>query len=273
VSFNTVISAHLKKGNLEAAEKLIKEMKRRGVHPNEATFGSLIEFHVKRGDVERAESLVRELEQSEGVRPDAKVFTSLLGHHARLGDTRAARRLLERMLKDGVALDKWTCTLLVKCLGQKEDTENVKKVVEFMRKAKIGIDAAVLSAVLSLRAKKGDLEGAEAELEKWLREDGGRAQLKRDKRSALEIFNILLDGHAKKGDVWAAERSFRTRAKEFRATPNVSTFNTLIHYSLEAGLLKKAETVFEEMKKQNVGPNEATEGLRKRLEETLKAKK
>ncbi|KAF9350311.1 hypothetical protein BGX26_011487 [Mortierella sp. AD094] len=94
-------------------EKLLLEMKARGVKPDVVTYGKLIHQYVLLRDIEQAEMLLHEMVKS-GISPNGFALNTLMNGFTLIEDMDKAVELFRRMRKYGVEADATTFTTLIK---------------------------------------------------------------------------------------------------------------------------------------------------------------
>jgi len=102
VSYTTVIHAHARSGNVDAAEQGLERMLAADVEANVVSYSALIGACAKAGDVERAERWFDRM-RSAGIRGNNVSYSVLLNVCAKAADHERAEKWLEAMCADGVA--------------------------------------------------------------------------------------------------------------------------------------------------------------------------
>ena len=150
------------KRGFERAERVLEEMRARGVSPTVVTYNTLIDACVSRG--EPAESMFKVLSAlvRDGHRPDVVTYTTLLKHFGKRGDVVAARWLMREMEADAnVRVDASAVNALVDALCRGGRTREATEVARAMRET-LNPDANTYGALLDGFARVGDDRSAAA---------------------------------------------------------------------------------------------------------------
>jgi len=128
VTFNTLIDALVRQGDLAKASELFRDMIVKNVLPDLITYSTLIKGHCSCGDLEQGLQLLG-LMQRRGIAPDAVLFNSILDGCAH----RQMRSLTEQVLRDmeaaSIAPSNFTLSILVKLYGRCGDLNAAFEVV------------------------------------------------------------------------------------------------------------------------------------------------
>lgn len=116
-SFNTSISAHARRGDIEACRRVLERMRDNGVRPDQYTFNTIADSAAKRGDPTAAANVLAVMAE-EGITPDLITYNSCLAACGRKGDLRKARTLLELMREDGLAPDRRSYSAVITAAGR-----------------------------------------------------------------------------------------------------------------------------------------------------------
>merc|ERR1719409_808510 len=139
VTYNTLIDACARVGEMEKATALFRDMCERGVDPDLITYSTVIKGYCVQGDLEQGIQLFS-LMRKRNIKPDAILFNSILDGCAR----KRMRTLTEQVLRDmeeaKVAPSNFTLSILVKLYGREGDLDRAFEVVE-QYPAKYGFQA------------------------------------------------------------------------------------------------------------------------------------
>ena len=82
------------------AERLLRKMEKHSgeISPSRVTYNAVICAYAKQGNMDRAASILEEMENSETVHPITNDYNALLGGYARLGRAKEAEEVLRRMV-------------------------------------------------------------------------------------------------------------------------------------------------------------------------------
>jgi pentatricopeptide repeat protein len=160
VTYNTLIDALVRQGELDRATDLFRDMSLKAVTPDLITYSTLIKGHCVRGDLEHGLQLLG-LMQRRGIQPDAILFNSILDGCAH----KQMRSLTEMVLKDmqtaGIAPSNFTLSILVKLYGRCNDLEMAFQVVDtYPQKYGFDLNAQVYTCLMSACIANGYLDKA-----------------------------------------------------------------------------------------------------------------
>lgn len=128
-TFNTLIDALVRDGDLDRATELFREMPLQGVSPDLITYSTLIKGHCTRGDLEQGLQLLG-LMQRQGITPDAVLFNSILDGCAHKQMRTLTEQVLKEMQAAGVKPSNFTISILVKLYGRCGDLDAAFEVFE-----------------------------------------------------------------------------------------------------------------------------------------------
>lgn len=159
-SFNTLIDALVREGDLTRAAELYREMPLQGVAPDLITFSTLIRGHCTSGDLEQALQLLGVM-QRQGITPDAVLFNSILDGCAH----KQMRTLTEQVLHDmeaaGVLPSNFTISILVKLYGRCGDLDAAFEVFDtYPKKFGFQLNAQVYTCLMSACISNGAMPRA-----------------------------------------------------------------------------------------------------------------
>lgn len=160
VTYNTLIDALVRQGDMDAASGMFRDMTLNGVMPDLITYSTLVKGHSSRGDLEQGLQLIGQMQRC-GITPDAIVFNSILDGCAH----KQMRSLTEMVLKDmeaaGIAPSNFTLSILVKLYGRLNDLETAFYIVDlYPKKYGFELNAQVYTCLMSACIANGELEDA-----------------------------------------------------------------------------------------------------------------
>jgi pentatricopeptide repeat protein len=113
-TFNVLIDACARSGQMQRAEPLLKDMGEQGIEPNVITFSSVIKGYCSENRVDKAFELLEEMKKTSTVVPDEVTYNTLLDGCARYGQFERGLAVLEEMKSVGVPPSNFTLSVLVK---------------------------------------------------------------------------------------------------------------------------------------------------------------
>jgi pentatricopeptide repeat protein len=160
VTYNTLIDALVRQGEMDRATDLFRDMSLKGVTPDLITYSTLIKGHCVRGDLEQGLQLLG-LMQRRGISPDAILFNSILDGCAHKQMCSLTEMVLKDMEAAGIAPSNFTLSILVKLYGRCNDLEMAFKVVDtYPRKYGFDLNAQVYTCLMSACIANGELARA-----------------------------------------------------------------------------------------------------------------
>jgi len=110
LTFNAIITAYVKNGNMPKATEMIDEMKLKSLKPNTLTYMSLLEGCGINKRPELIEPLLKEMRETYKLSPDAEVYQVAIDSCAKCGDLRRGVAALLKMKNEGL----WTPAIISK---------------------------------------------------------------------------------------------------------------------------------------------------------------
>jgi len=200
VTYNTLIDALVRAGDMSRAGELFRDMTLKNVTPDLISYSTLIKGHCARGDLEQGLQLLG-LMQRRGIAPDAVLFNSILDGCAH----KQMRTLTEQVLGDmevaGIAPSNFTLSILTKLYGRCGDLDAAFDVVEsYPGKYGFKVNAQVYTCLMSACIANGELSRA-LDVYETMSGSGCAADAK--------TYQTLLSGCLRHGDLDGATRLVR----------------------------------------------------------------
>jgi pentatricopeptide repeat protein len=117
-----MIDGYIKKGSIREAERIKKEMEKKGLVPDMYTYASLFHGHCVSGKLDVAQKLFEEMKQKGANKPNVVAYTALISGLAKEGRSEEAFELYDDMLGAGLTPDDSLYSALVGSLH----TDNTK---------------------------------------------------------------------------------------------------------------------------------------------------
>merc|ERR1719172_147931 len=123
VTYNTIVSAHAKLGQLDRAERFVRQMEDAGVKPNLVTFLSLAQAQSRAGLPENVMQTISHM-LKRGIRPDARFMSALLlaWTHVPPPGKRSPKQAsvqFQQLVQRGVPVDQKAMDALGRAIGRK----------------------------------------------------------------------------------------------------------------------------------------------------------
>ncbi|XP_065869083.1 pentatricopeptide repeat-containing protein At2g27610 [Euphorbia lathyris] len=296
VSWTAMISGYLQNGWAEQAVSLFREMSREGVRPNDYTYSTilgaqplispfevhaqavksdyatsptvgtaLLDAYVKLGNLDEASKVFGRIAEK-----DIVAWSAMLSGYAQIGETEGAINVFIQMAKEGVEPNEYTFSSVINaCTAPTAAVEQGKQIHAWSIKSRFHNALCVSSALVTMYAKRGDIESANQvfkrqrvrDLVSWNSMITGYAQHGHG-RKALEVFkemqtqNLEMDGvtfigvisacaHA--GLVDEGQRYFDIMVKDRHIEPTMELYSCMVDLYSRAGMLEKAMDVINRM--------------------------
>jgi len=162
VTYNALVDAMSRVGDVDRAADLFRDMCAQGLSPDLVTYSTVIKGYCVQGDLEQAIQLFT-LMRKRGLRPDQLLFNTLLAGCATAKSPK--RALAEQVLRDmedaKVPVTNYTLSILVKLYGRCDDLEEAQRVTSTMS-AKYGfeVNCAVQTCLLQAMLNHGKVAEA-----------------------------------------------------------------------------------------------------------------
>lgn len=159
VSFNTVIKAYCKMGNLDSAVLVLDEMQSKGVEPDLITFNTLLNVFYGNGkfaDGERIWGLM----ESKNVVPNTRSYNSRLRGLVLNSRVKEAVKLLGEMEGKGCKPDVMSYNAVIKGFCDDGNAEEVKRWYKELRDKNCLPDRVTYVTIVPFLCQKGDFEMA-----------------------------------------------------------------------------------------------------------------
>ncbi|CAN7060770.1 unnamed protein product [Brassica rapa subsp. trilocularis] len=260
VTWTAMISGFLQNDGKEEAVDLFKEMRRKGVRPNEFTYSvvltalpvispaevhaqvlktnyersstvgtALLDAYVKLGKADDAAKVFSSIDDK-----DIVAWSAMLAGYAQSGETEAAVKMFSELTKGGIKPNEFTfSSVLNVCAAASASSGQGKQFHGFAIKSRVNDSLIVSSALLTMYAKKGDIESAEA-------------VFKRQGERDLVSWNSMISGYAQHGEATKALDVFE-EMKRRKVKMDSVTFIGVFAACTHAGLVEEGEKYFDIM--------------------------
>jgi pentatricopeptide repeat protein len=275
-SYNLIIRAYTKSGDLRSAERWLKKMVERGVKPTEYSFNTLMNAYAKsddvasverwmsqmidsdigtsgvsyaivihasarRGDVENAHYWLQKMAAA-GLQPDCVNYNSLIHACSVRKDADGAEHWFNQLVSHGLEPTVMTYTALVDACSKSLDVKKAEKWMEQLLKLGLEPNVVSFSAMIDACARVGDLEKAEH----W-----HTRMLELGVQPNAYIYSALINACAQSSDVAAASEWLR-RAEKSGTTLDAVVYGCVINACGKAGDAQSAMAAFRQMRSQGI---------------------
>ncbi|KAL8472437.1 hypothetical protein ACS0TY_029592 [Phlomoides rotata] len=184
--FNIMVKHHCKKGDLESALDVMKEMKKSELSfPDLVTYSTLIDGLCSHKRFEDAIDMFEEMVSKHKIVPDALTYNALITGFSRGGKTDRARKIMEFMKKNGCNPNLFNYSSLLNGFCRDGRLEEAKEVMNEMKAAGLKPDTVTYTTMINFLCRASRTNEA-IELLREMKEKECRAD---------EVtFNVILGG-------------------------------------------------------------------------------
>merc|ERR1719267_12031 len=287
VSYNTLLKAYLKQGQIAKARKLLGEMAENNIQANQVTYNEMLNALVAVKDRHEMWALVREM-NTMGMRPNSvtcSIILKSLTAHSAPDDVRQAMALIDNLQEDmdevlfasvieacvrvgqldllssklqqyaglgGLAgLTAPTYGSMIKAYGRARDIERVRELWQEMRRRHVAPTSITLGCVIDALVNNGFPDEA-LSLVREIRED----ETCKDILNTV-IYSTLLKGFAQARQPGRVQEVFE-EMKEMGIACNTVSYNTMLDANARTGKMDRADELFREMQASGVSPDVIT---------------
>merc|ERR1719298_288858 len=287
VSYNTLLKAYLKIGQISKARTLLAEMSENNIQSNQVTYNEMLNALVSVKDRKEMWALVREM-NAIGMKPNSvtcSIILKSLTAHSATDDVRQAMALIDSMQEDmdevlfasvieacvrvgqldllssklqqyaglgGLAgLTAPTYGSMIKAYGRARDIERVRELWHEMRRRHVTPTSITLGCVIDALVNNGFPDEA-LSLVREIRED----ETCKDILNTV-IYSTLLKGFAQARQPGRVQDVFE-EMKEMGIGCNTVSYNTMLDANARTGKMDRADELFRDMQACGVSPDVIT---------------
>jgi len=287
VSYNTLLKAYLKIGQIGKARALLAEMSENDIQANQVTYNELLNALVTTKDRKEMWGLVREM-SSIGMRPNAvtcSIILKSLTAHSATEDVRQAMALIDNMHEEmdevlfasvveacvrvgqldllssklqqyasfgGLAgLTAPTYGSMIKAYGRARDIERVRELWNEMRRRNVTPTSITLGCMIDALVCNG-LPDEAFGLVREIRDESEYADVLN-----TVIYSTLLKGFAQARQPGRVQDVF-DEMKVMGIACNTVSYNTMLDANARTGKMDRADELFREMQASGVSPDVIT---------------
>merc|ERR1719217_212052 len=287
VSYNTLLKAYLKIGQIHKARTLLKEMAESDIQANQVTYNEMLNALVSTKDRKEMWALVREM-NAIGMKPNSvtsSIILKSLTAHSATDDVRQAMALIDNLQEDmdevlfasvveacvrvgqldllssklqqyasvgGLAgLTAPTYGSMIKAYGRARDIERVRELWGEMRRRHVTPTSITLGCVIDALVNNGFPDEA-LSLVREMKED----DMCKDILNTV-IYSTLLKGFAQARQPGRVQEVFE-EMKEMGIACNTVSYNTMLDANARTGKMDRADELFREMVASGISPDVIT---------------
>merc|ERR1719183_2336044 len=281
VSYNTLLKAYLKQGQIVKARKLLTEMAESQIQANQVTYNEMLNALVAVKDRHEMWALVREM-NAMGMRPNSvtcSIILKSLTSHSAPDDVRQAMALIDNLhedmdevlfasvieacvrvgqldllsskLQQYAGLGAPTYGSMIKAYGRARDIERVRELWHEMRRRHVTPTSITLGCVIDALVNNGFPDEA-LSLTREIKED----ETCKDILNTV-IYSTLLKGFAQARQPGRVQDVFE-EMKEMGIACNTVSYNTMLDANARTGKMDRADELFRDMIASGVSPDVIT---------------
>merc|ERR1740138_18454 len=287
VSYNTLLKAYLKQGQILKARKLLKEMAESDIQANQVTYNEMLNALVAVKDRQEMWALVREMNVM-GMRPNSvtcSIILKSLTAHSAPDDVRQAMSLIDNLQEDmdevlfasvieacvrvgqldllssklqqyagigGLAgLTAPTYGSMIKAYGRARDIERVRELWGEMRAHHVTPTSITLGCMVDALVRNS-LPDEAFDLVRGIRDESEYADILN-----TVIYSTLLKGFAQSRQPGRVQDVFE-EMKQMGIACNTVSYNTMLDANARTGKMDRADELFREMQASGVSPDVIT---------------
>uniref|UniRef100_A0A7C9EJN1 Uncharacterized protein n=2 Tax=Opuntia streptacantha TaxID=393608 RepID=A0A7C9EJN1_OPUST len=236
-TYNIMINTCRVQNDLDGAQKMFDEMRKRALEPTAVTFSTLIAGLCTNLKLQEAFKLKRDMTKIYKVTPNVHVYTSLIRGLCEVQDLSLAFELKNEMLERNIKLDSAIYTTLISGLFKLGRKDEVHEVLEEMKKAGCHPETETYNALIAgfCGQKQFDLA-----LE-FLNE----MELQGKKPDVIS-YNVLIRAYCEDGKFRDAIELFEDMPRR-GCKPDVVSYRILVHGLFHGLQLTEAAFILDEM--------------------------
>merc|ERR1719243_327780 len=277
VSYNTLLKAYLKQGQIVKARKLLGEMAENNIQANQVTYNEMLNALVTVKDRKEMWALVREM-NSMGMRPNSvtcSIILKSLTAHSATDDVREAMdevlfaSIIEACVRVGqldllssklqqyaglgglAGLTAPTYGSMIKAYGRARDIERVRELWREMRAHHVTPTSITLGFMVDALVRNS-LPDEAFDLVRGIRDESEYADILN-----TVIYSTLLKGFAQSRQPGRVQDVFE-EMKQMGIACNTVSYNTMLDANAMTGKMDRADELFREMQASGVSPDVIT---------------
>ncbi|CAL9090174.1 unnamed protein product, partial [Musa acuminata var. zebrina] len=196
-TYSILMAGYCDEGMMDSARGLWEEMAAKGIKPDIMSFNTLISGYCKVEEMERAEDLYRQMILSE-IEPTVTTFEQLIKGHCNIGDIDSGLLLYQDMRRRGFGMEVSVVDeLLVAMCERRRVAEGLRILRDEMRREEFTPSWLSYEVLIRGLCEEGDVEQAL----KLQAEMAGKGF-----GNSFEVYSAFIHGYRKQGDIEKVER-------------------------------------------------------------------
>ncbi|XP_077213201.1 pentatricopeptide repeat (PPR) superfamily protein [Tasmannia lanceolata] len=243
ISYGTVISGFCKEGNFELVDQLLEDMKSRGLKVNVQIYNNLIDAKCKHHSIAEGMLIFKQMLES-GCEPDIMTYNTLISGSCRDGNVGQADDLLKEAMERGLLPNKFSYTPLVHGYYRERDIVRASNLFIEMMERGHRPDLVTYGVLVHGLVSVGELDDALMIHDKMI---------ERGVLPDAAIYNVLMNGLCKKGRL-TASKNLLAEMLNRNVLPDEFVYVTLIDGFTRHGDAGEAKKLFEFMVEKGIEP-------------------
>ncbi|XP_062077904.1 pentatricopeptide repeat-containing protein At5g18475-like [Humulus lupulus] len=247
--FNILVKHHCKKGDIDSAFEVVKEMKVAKIsYPNLITYSTLINGLCESGKLKEAIQLFEEMISKDQILPDALTYNVLINGFCRKGDTDKAKKIMEFMKSNGFDPNIYNYSAMINGFCKRRRFVEAEEVFDEMKNFGLKPDKICYTTMINCFSRVGRTDKA-MDLLKEMKEKNCRPD--------VVTFNVILGGLCR-------EAKFEESLEMLEKLPyegvylNKGSYRILLNFLCQQNDLKKATDLLDLMLGRGFVPHYAT---------------
>lgn len=246
LTYNALIGACARNGDLEKALNLMSRMRQDGYQSDFVNYSLVIQSLTRSNKIDSTilQNLYQEIE-FDRIEMDSQLFNDMIVGFARSGDATRAVYFLGMAQAYGLSPKTATLVSVVFALGCCGRTEEAEAIFEEMREGGLIPRNRAYNALLKGYVKSGSLKDAE-----YIVSEMERSGVSPDEHT----YGLLIDAYANAGR-WESARIVLKEMEESKVKPNSFIFSRILASYRDRGEWQRSFQVLKEMKSCGVSPD------------------
>jgi len=171
VTYNALIDACARAGEMARVQTLLQDMSREKIEPNLVTYSTIVKGYCQENRIDKAFELMEAMKKSKHFRPDEITYNTLIDGCAQRNMFDQGMKLLDEMQESGVAPSNFTLSVVVKLANRGNRPARAFELVEQLtRKYYLQLNVHVYNNLVHACTNHGDARKALQVLEKMARQ-------------------------------------------------------------------------------------------------------
>eukprot|EP00408_Alexandrium_pacificum_P066515 CAMPEP_0171177104 /NCGR_PEP_ID=MMETSP0790-20130122/12071_1 /TAXON_ID=2925 /ORGANISM="Alexandrium catenella, Strain OF101" /LENGTH=903 /DNA_ID=CAMNT_0011641999 /DNA_START=90 /DNA_END=2797 /DNA_ORIENTATION=- len=161
VTYNALIDACARAGEMVRVQPLLKDMARDKIEPNLVTYSTIVKGYCQENRLDKAFELLDAMKKSKHFRPDEITYNTLIDGCAQRGMYEQGMKLLDEMQEAGVSPSNFTLSVVVKLANRAKRPERAFELAEELsRKYHLQLNVHVFDNLVHACTNHGDMRRA-----------------------------------------------------------------------------------------------------------------